>query len=143
VGLKSRHLLGAEDMTAFVRDLSAAAPARLDIVHSKGPVIDPDTGQQLGVLVLPVGQLEITRRDAGIATARISKSRLAVHAGDRLLPPHHRSEPSQFRLRIPTQPIAGTIIATYSGAMMLGPYDVVVINRGASSGLQRGNLLHI
>lgn len=143
LGFRDQHLIGAERSIAFVRGLSPGDPARLDIVHPDGPLIDPATGQRIGFLVLPVGELEVTRRGGGVAIGRITQSDIGAHPGDRLLPARTRIQVSRFRLHAPDQPIKGTIIATYSDRTLIGQYDVVVLNRGARAGLERGHLLRI
>jgi len=143
VSFENGHLIGGERTLAFIRGLRADDPLQLDIVHPDEPLYDLDQRQQLGILALPTGRLQIIDRGADIATGRITGSKRETHPGDRLLPARTRIEVSDFELRAPTQPVAGKIIATYSDAMILGQYEVVILNLGEQDGLRRGNLLQI
>jgi len=143
VALEDEHLIAGAGMTAFVRNLQAQDPPRLDILQPGKPLIDPDSGAQIGVLAAAVGQLGITERGDGVATATIMDSRQAVRPADRLLPARSRTEVGDFRLRMPKQPLTGHIMATPNDNTILGQYDIVVINRGSRDGLRRGHLLRI
>lgn len=142
VAFTDSHLVGGEDIGAYVRDAPRDGPRVYSIVRPGEPLIDPETGDQIGYQALPIGRLRIERFD-DISTARITRSYREALTGDRLLPARTPILASDFYPHTPTVPVAGRIIAVYGGITALGQYDVVIINRGESDGLERGHLLNI
>lgn len=148
VAFRDHHLLASENAVAFVRfrhpnTSEQNAPTQFDIVRADTPLTDPETGKPISFLALAVGELQIMRRNDNIGTARITKSALAIQPGDRVLPARSRINTSAFHLHRPDQPVSAVIIATHGNRSIVGDYDVVAINRGARSGLERGHLLQI
>lgn len=137
------HLLGSEHATAYARLLHDDDPAQLDILRSGHPLIDPESGQRIGYLARPVGHAQLLRREAKLGTILISDSQRAIHTGDRLLPARTRIEVKDFQLRLPNHAVSGQIIDVPGDRTITGAYAVVAINRGADSGLRRGDMLQI
>lgn len=143
-GFRDNRLLASENMIAYARLLHRDGPAQLDVVRAAGkPLIDPETGEQLGFLAVPIGHVKIMRRADGVGVLRITDSTWAIRQGDHLLPSRMRLQVGDFRLHLPHHAVNAKIIATPEDHVMAGQYDVVIINRGASDGLERGMVLQI
>jgi hypothetical protein len=76
------------------------------------------------------------------AKLMLTESRREVLAGDRLLPVEFDT-PLNFYPSAPSTEIEGRIVAVLDGVSRIGQYNIVVLNRGASDGLQQGHVLEI
>ena len=104
-------------------------------------LVDPDTGQELGVEALYLGTARLERPGAP-ATLRITSSRLEVGVGDRLVA-IQQSDHTPHILRKPTQAINGRIIGLMAGLVTAegGQYSIISINRGLRDGVEQGHML--
>ena len=104
-------------------------------------LIDPDTGQQLGVETLYLGTARLERRGEP-ATLRITSSTLEVGLGDRLVP-MQRTGSVQHLLRTPQSQVNGRVIGLMAGLVTAegGQYSIVSINRGLRNGVEQGHVL--
>jgi hypothetical protein len=104
-------------------------------------LIDPDTGQQLGVETLYLGTASLERRGEP-STLRITSSTLEVGLGDRLVP-MQRTGSVQHLLRRPQSQINGRVIGLMAGLVTAegGQYSIVSINRGLRNGVEQGHVL--
>lgn len=144
VAFPDNHIMASEGMVAYARLRHRDGPPQLDVMRSAGrPLIDPESGEQLGYLAVPVGHVKIMRRKDGVGVLRITNTTRAVRRGDHLLPSRTRLQISNFNLHLPDHAVNAKIIATPDNHVMAGQYDVVIINRGASDGLDRGMVLQI
>ena len=121
------------------------------------PLIDPTTGETLGYEAQFIGKTQLVRGEtlrevAGPtgtttqvepATVDVVLAKEEIRVGDRLLPEPEREVPT-YAPRAPGSPQAGQIVKAYGNALRFsGQNQVVVINRGASHGLERGHVLAI
>ena len=88
-----------------------------------------------------LGTADVTRR-GDPATITITASKMEMGVGDRLVPAA-KAGVINYVPHAPAQPVAGRIIATYSGVAYAGTNMVVAINRGAADGLDIGAVLAI
>jgi hypothetical protein len=104
-------------------------------------LVDPDTGQELGVEALYLGTARLERPGAP-ATLRITSSKLEVGVGDRLVA-IQQSDHTPHILRKPTQAINGRIIGLMAGLVTAegGQYSIISINRGLRDGVEQGHML--
>lgn len=133
--------LGATGMDIYVRHLPASGPDKLAVVHPGQLFKNPLTGAVLGRQVDHVADARVLKRGQ---TARLvlTHSLRATHVGDRLLPElAHRL--ADFYPRAPHRPVSGHIIADFGNTPAIGRYDIVTLDRGRHSGLQRGDVLSI
>ncbi len=131
---------------------------RLRVFRNAVPLRDPQTREVLGYEAKYLGGAELARGE-GVeqvasrggdtssllvpATIDITRAKEEIRVGDRLLP-----EPERFLAsyvpRAPSQPVDGAIVSVYGDAVALvGQNQVVVINRGASHGVEPGHVLAI
>ena len=127
------------------------------IYRNATPLIDPSTGETLGYEAQFIGQSQLVRSEVlrevdgpdGVqvkvepATIDITLSREEIRVGDRLLPEPLREVPV-YVPRAPVSAQSGQIVKAYGNALRFsGQNQVVVINRGARDGLERGHVLAI
>jgi LysM repeat protein len=146
---EGRVYMGRGD-TAYVRgDLGNARDYR--IFREPKPLRDPTTHEVLGYEANYVGSAEYvrqgeTRTDASghqeiiPATFTITSIRQEAGVGDRLavVPPR---EFTNYGPHAPQAPIAGQIVSIYGDAITAGQNQIVVLNKGAGDGLERGHVL--
>jgi nucleoid-associated protein YgaU len=140
-GDSERLVLGAGDRL-YVRGLLPDSES-FNFVR-KGPVyIDPETQEVLGQEATYIGLGRVVGQDGEVSTMAVNSSREEVAIGDRVLPTEERRVDSNFYPSSPQQEVHGEIISVFGGVTQVGPYDVVVINRGEREGLEVGNVLAI
>ena len=102
-------------------------------------LVDPDTGDKLGVEALYLGNARQTA--SGVpATFKIGISRMEILINDRLMPAPRQDVPSYIP-RPPEKKITGKVMSIYAGVNFSGPQSIVTINRGKNDGLEPGHVL--
>ncbi len=102
--------------------------------------IRPDASV-LGYEAIPVAEAELVQA-GDPATVVISRSYREVLDGDRLLPEAVADYP-EFIPRAPARPVTGAIISISEALSQVGPYQVVVVDRGQDAALEPGHVLAI
>lgn len=131
-------------------------PRDYRVFRDATPLKDPTTREILGYEAQYVGKAELVRpeslaetsdRDGKMqteivpATIDIVLSKEEIRVGDRLVPEPPR-ELLSYVPRAPTIPITGQIVSVYGDTVAYAAENhVVVINRGASDGLERGHVM--
>jgi nucleoid-associated protein YgaU len=140
-GDSERLVVGAGDR-AYVRGVLADSD-RLSVVRA-GPIyVDPETGEVLGLEATFIGLGDAVAQDGDVATIRLDQVREEVRSGDRILPTEERRLDAMFYPKAPSVSVSGQIISVFDGVSQVGPYDVVVLNRGSREGLAVGDTLAI
>jgi hypothetical protein len=146
---EGRVLLSRGD-TAYVRGEIGSNTA-FRIFREAKPLKDPTTAEVLGWEAAYVGAAEAVRpgetrtADNGKAeivpaTFTVTSIRQEANVGDRLAPVPQR-EFSNYAPHAPAAPMAGQIVALYGDALTAGQNQIVVLNRGARDGVERGHVL--
>jgi hypothetical protein len=104
---------------------------------------DPETGEILGYEATEVGLARATDRHDDIVTFTLTSVKEDVRIGDKLMPTEERRVESTFYPKPPEQDVEGVIMTVLGGVSVVGRNDVVVINRGSTSGLDIGTVLAI
>ena len=154
----ARGQYGTPDaFTGLALSTDEGQPQLHRVYRNAVPLVDPITGEILGYEAQFIGQTRLVRGErlrevpgaAGVsfqvepATIDILMAREEIRIGDRLLPEPPREVPVYIP-RAPDQPQSGHIVKAYGNAARFsGQNQVVVINRGAADGLQRGDILAI
>jgi hypothetical protein len=145
---EGRVLLSRGD-TAYVRgDTGSSTSFR--IFREPKVLKDPGTGEILGYEAAYVGSTEAVRPgetrtgsdgkpEIIPATFTVTSIRQEANVGDRLAPVPQR-EFSNYAPHAPASPIAGQIVSLYGDALTAGQNQIVVLNRGASNGVERGHV---
>ena len=140
------------------KPLSDAKGEPLDyrVFRNATPLKDPTTQKILGYEAQYVGKAELVRGESAVqiddkdgkaqteivpATIDIVATKEEMRVGDRLI-----AEPARELLsyvpRAPATPITGQVVSVYGSAVAYAAENqVVVINRGAREGLERGHVM--
>jgi LysM domain len=141
------------DGNAGSKPLSIAKgePQEFRVFRNATPLKDPTTQQILGYEAQYVGRAELVRGESlvqtkdkdGKAQTDIVAAKEEMREGDRLIAEPAR-ELLSYAPHAPSTPIAGQIVSIYGSAVAFAAENqVVVINRGARDGLERGHVMAI
>ena len=136
---EGRVLFGAGDRV-YATASDPSVP-RWEIVRAGPAVIDPDSGKNLGNLLVHIGMMRMV--EAGKpALFEIDNTHQEVLERDRLFPYFGNGEMT-FVPHAPDKPVQAKVAATLSGAKLTGTYSSVVLNQGRKAGLEIGHVLGI
>jgi hypothetical protein len=140
--LRDRHLIGAVGSDLFVKDMGDHGAGRYNIVRIGDELKNPDDGRVLGYMGVFAG---VARVDtiSELTRATVISSARETAAGDVLLAEDTNVMASDIIPHTPTSQIDGRIIAVVDGVSLIGQFQVVALNRGASHGLGVGHVLAI
>jgi hypothetical protein len=134
-----RVYLGAGDV-AYVSGINDAKLDSLWQIYRPGdPLVDPDSQKTLGYEAVFLGDSRVIR-SGDPATIEIVTAQQEIGKGDRLLAAGPITL-SNYSPHAPAASITGRIIATRGGLRETGPQNVVILNKGASDGLEPGHVL--
>jgi hypothetical protein len=136
------HIIGGAGISYYARSIMEESPLQYAVVRPEKPYIDPDTGETLGYEALYVGTSEL-KRTGDPAKLLLTSSDMEAIIGDRLIKEMEDEPLIDFQPRVPDTPIEGRIISVLNGVTQIGQYNVVVLNKGANSGLEAGHVLRI
>lgn len=147
VASQDEHLIAGDENTVYVRGIKEDDQrARYMIFRSSDVYRNPPAegeyeGEILGYEALYVGDVEM-ERFGDPSTALITLSQREVLIGDRLLPEEDPFS-AEFQPHAPEHEVNGKIISVVDGVSQIGQYQIVVLNQGASDGLEVGHVLSI
>lgn len=136
-----RLLSGASDVV-YVRGIETGDPLRYHLIRLGDEYVDPETGDTLGFEAVEVGQ-GIVREHGDPALVFLEASQREALKGDRLVPVGELEFDTNFLPTAPDVQIEGQIIDVVDGVSQIGQYQIVTINRGASAGLDVGDVLAV
>jgi len=142
VSTRDQHLVAAAGNTIYaLGELAGDVQSRFNIVHVGDPMRDPDDNDLVGYqgIFTGVARLIATGQPA---TLEMTESARETLDGD-LLFPGTVDVPLDFIPHAPATDIDGRIMSIVNGIAVVGQYQVVVINRGSSHGLEPGHVLAI
>ena len=133
-------------------------PVAYQVFRNATPLKDPSTGEILGYEAVYLGKAELVRGES-TATVKDKKGKESIEVvpatldiliakeemrvGDRLTPEPLR-ELLSYVPRAPVSQIEGQIVSIYGSAVLYAAGNqVVVLNRGARDGLERGHVMAI
>ena len=133
-------------------------PVAYRVFRNATPLKDPTTGEILGYEAVYLGRAELVRGESTAtvkdkngkesievvpATLDILIAKEEMRVGDRLTPEPLR-ELLSYVPRAPVSQIEGQIVSIYGSAVLFAAGNqVVVLNRGARDGLERGHVMAI
>lgn len=135
------HLVHGAGAEVYVRGTDFREGEEYHVTHVGEPLRDPDTGDLLGYEGIHVGEGTVVRTGDPATMVLNTTAREALN-GDKLLPAVYEF-PLQFVPRPPPGSVEGRIISVTDGVSLIGPYQIVTLNRGASHGLEPGHVLQI
>jgi len=137
-----QRVLGSQGDMIYARGLPADPERGWSLVREMDPLVDPVTGEVLGYEARYLGRARL-EREGDPATLRIAESQREVRAGDRLLVAEPRELQARFTPRAPGTEVAAVILSARDRVARIGQYDVVIVNRGSSDGLEAGHVLEV
>ena len=142
LAFRDMHQVAGSNNEVYIRNLSAVENSRYAIVHIAGPLRDPDDNKLLGYEAIYAATALVQRPGEPAKAVLIDPARETL-AGDRLLSAENTETPITFTPHAPATQVHGRIIDRVAGTDLIGLYDVVVLNRGKSQGLEPGTVLAI
>ena len=136
------HIIGGAGISFYARSVMEEQPARHTIVRPGKPYKDPDTEEILGYEAAFIGDADL-KRTGDPAKLLIVSSDLEAIIGDRLIKAEDQEPLTNFQPRAPEKEVEGRIISVLNGVSQIGQYNVVVLSKGASDGLEPGHVLEI
>ena len=136
------HIVGGAGHQAYVRAIEEPESWKYEVVRPGKPYKDPQTDEILGHEALFVGNADL-QRPGDPAKLLLTKTEMETVIGDRLLPVFEDQPMVNFQPRSPEKAIDGQIISVLNGVSQIGQFNVVVINRGSSDGLEPGHVLRV
>jgi hypothetical protein len=139
IGAREGRVILGNDDTGFVHGLPSDKGDLWQIYRPGKTFVDPDTGEDLGVEAIYLGNAEVTHF-ADVSTIAITSSVQEIYAGDRLTLPSIKAV-NAYLPRAPETKISASVISIYGGVSQGGQNSVITLNKGARDGLQSGHVL--
>lgn len=137
------HLVSGAGNTIYVRGLPENSSVKRYSVYRKGKAyVSPDSEAVLGYEALHVGDAVIERM-GDPASAFIARSSREILTGDRLAQESEADISTSFVPTNPAREVSGNIISVIDGVSEIGQYQIVVLDLGASQGVESGNVLGV
>jgi hypothetical protein len=140
-----KHLLSTPGDRIFGRGFFPDGERAYGIFRAGDVYRDPITNEVLGYQAEDIGsaQLLSSNKDE-VVELEVSRVSEEVRITDRLLPNEEKILDATFQPRAPASEVeGGFMIAVDGGVNQIGPWDIVVLNRGAREGLEVGHVLAI
>ncbi|QLF93418.1 LysM peptidoglycan-binding domain-containing protein [Pseudomonas sp. ABC1] len=131
--------LAGKDERIHGRGRFDTAQTHYDVVRESKTYVDPVSQEVLGIGVTDIGNAEVKRIEADIATLRLTSATQEVRLGDRLLPAETAASGGTLIPGEPAHLVEGQIIDTPQA----GQQEIVTLNRGSREGLAPGHILAI
>ncbi|MCW9013393.1 MAG: LysM peptidoglycan-binding domain-containing protein [Gammaproteobacteria bacterium] len=140
VGSDDAHLILGANNKIYIRGELDKERIRYSVYRKGDKLVDPDTGELLGFEIIHAGQARIEAYGQPSSGTLISTKR-EILIGDRLLPEDKSAIDQLYFPRVPEDNIEGKVISLFEAISSVAKYQIVVINRGSSEGLEVGHLL--
>ena len=141
MAIRDGHLVAGAGMDVYVRGNLGGVDAGYSVLRIGDALIDPDDNQLVGYEGIFVGE-GVIRSSGDPSTLTLVKTQREALVGDRLIEQDFEI-PLNFIPRAPESDIGGRIIHVIDGVAIIGQYQVVVLNRGASHGLDVGHVMTV
>lgn len=124
----------------YAQGLKKGGPESWQIYRTGRTFTDPKTREVLGLEAIYLGDATVTQAGS-VSALRVARTNQEVTLGDRLA-----QAPVERRLayvpHAPDRTVSGLVIAgTDATVAEMGPYSVILINRGAREGMEVGHVL--
>ena len=130
-----------DNVTLLLKD-NASVGDRFTIFKSPAPVSHPKTGKRVGVLFVPLGEIEITGIQGRDAAGRIIKSYTYSSQGDQIQPGRSSAPPAEVAKAVAPD-LSGYIIESHEGRMLNAEYNIVYLDKGAEDGVIPGTTFYV
>ena len=141
LAFRDHHMIGGTGHEIYVKNLNAPANQRFTVMHIGDPIHDINSKAIIGYQAYFVATA-VVETSAEVSKAILTEGAREALEGDRLIT-EEGERSLNFPPHAPKPAVDGQIIAVADGAEQIGPYQVVVLNRGSSQGLSQGTVLAI
>jgi len=138
------RLISATGNVIFARGFAEGTQNgdRFTVFRPGEPLLDPQTGEQLGYETLKIGQA-IVRRAEPPVKLQVTGSSREILRGDRLMPSMPEPAKGQYIPKVPGNEVQGQIIKLFDAVARVGQNQLVVVNLGEREDMQVGHVLQI
>lgn len=141
--IADEHLIGGAGDRVYVRGLKDDQAQRYTLYRPGKKYADATTGEILGYEALHIADAEL-QAFGDVSTLFLNASDREALIGDRLMTSSEAGTVTmRYELRPPPRPVRGYIIDVLDGVSQIGQYQIVLIDRGATDGLETGHVLQI
>ena len=142
VASREQHLAASIGNTIYAKGkLDGENGSRFNVIHVGDPLIDPEDNKLVGYQGIYTGAARMVEQGEP-STLLLTESARETVDGDLVFPGTYDT-PLDFVPHAPASQVDGEIISIVNALSMVGKYQVVVINRGSSHGLEPGHVLAI
>jgi hypothetical protein len=138
---RDHHLVAGVGNEIYVMNLQAEQNSRFSIVRVGDPLVDPDDNHVVGYQGIYTGSARV-ERPGQPAKLALTESARETREGDRVVS-DSLDVPLDFVPHAPDKAVNGRIISVIDGVTIFGAFQVVVVNRGSSHGLEPGHVLAV
>ena len=142
LAFRDLHVAGGSNNEVYIRNLTATENARYSVVHIATELRDPDDHKVLGYEAIYTATALVQRPGEPAKAVLIDSARETLR-GDRLLAAENTETPVTFIPHSPAGDVHGTILDVVGGTDLVGLYQIIVMNRGKSQGVEPGTVLAI
>ncbi|MDQ6982141.1 MAG: LysM peptidoglycan-binding domain-containing protein [Mariprofundus sp.] len=132
---------GEHDRVYLKLNQSAKPGSLFDVFRSTDVLREPNSGNELGVLIKHMGQVKVLSAENGVSRAVVVKAFEEISRGDRVKPA--RMIDPHIVLGYPDSSLSGTVIYIRNDAHEAGQHQVLGINLGLKDGLKAGMQMSI
>ena len=142
--IKDDHLISGTGDTLYVRGIVPGSNTRYTIVRGGDEYIDIVDGDEVevGQEATYVGEAKV-EKFGDPSTLTITHAIRETVKGDRLMPAVPQAMEYNFSPHAPKNLVSGKIISVVDGLSRIGQYQTVVVNKGASHGMEKGHVLAV
>jgi hypothetical protein len=141
LAFRDHHMIGGTGHEFYVKDLNGALDQRFTVMHVGEPIRDIGSNEILAYQANYVA-VAVVKAPGEVSKAVLTEGAREALMGDRLVT-EEGDRSLAFRPHAPQTPVDGQIIGLADGAEQIGPYQVVVLNRGANDGIAQGTVLAV
>ncbi|ATX83084.1 LysM domain-containing protein [Mariprofundus ferrinatatus] len=112
-----------------------------DVFRTTKTVVDPASGDAVGVLVEHLGQIRVTSEEGGVHRAVVEKVFQEISRGDRLKPA--RDPDLKVVPQSAARPMSGSVLYIRHNGELAGQHQVLGISLGIRDGIKAGTVMSI
>jgi hypothetical protein len=141
LAFRDEHIIGGTGSEIYVKELGGDLNQRYAVMRVAEPIRDIGSRKIIAYQTAYVATA-VVNAPGELSKAVLTEGAREALQGDRLIE-QEGDVPLTFTPHAPTTPIDGQIISVAEGAEQIGPYQVVVLNRGANHSLAAGAVLAV
>ncbi len=142
IDFADEHLIGGAGDRVYVRTIEEPKSINYTIFRKGDAFISPDNDEILGYEAQYIADAGI-QRAGDPATLFINKSDSEIRIGDRLMSSESNPLAINYFPHVPKTQLEGNIISVLNGVSQIGRFNVVVIDKGITDGIETGHLFDV